>query len=82
MAWGMARTRHRSRASGRAGGCISASIRFYIRPTVSGLVLPNEQKPKWELILSYEQEIRKRAYQWVRRGDVATLEEGMLVLRS
>ena len=45
---------------------------------VSGLALPQEQKPKWAIVLNYEQEIRKKAYQWVRKGDIATLEEGIL----
>ena len=30
------------------------------------------------MIRSRNQEIRKRAYQWVRRGEVPTLEEGIL----
>ena len=28
--------------------------------------------------MNYEQEIRKKAYQCVRKGDIATLEEGIL----
>ena len=80
LAWEMARTRHRNRAW-LQGGLVEAykQLSDHIPGKhVSGLVLPSEQKLKWEVILGYEQEIRKRASQWVRRGDVPTLEEAIL----
>eukprot|EP00435_Cladocopium_sp_Y103_P023419 s974_g5.t1 len=79
VVWEMCRTKHRGRVW-LQGNLIEAYRQLsdhILGRHVAGLQLPQEQKPKWETILAYEQEIRKRAYQWVRRGDVATLEEGL-----
>ena len=79
VAWEMARTRHRNRVW--LQGAIIEAFRqlsdHILGKYVAGLPLPHEQKPKWEIVLSYEQELRKKAYQWVRQGDVATLEEAL-----
>ena len=40
--------------------------------------MPHDQKPKWEIVQHYEQEVRKKAYQWVRPGDAPTIEEALL----
>ena len=80
VAWEMARTRHRNRVW-LQGGIVEAFRQVsdhILGKYVSGLALPNDQKPKWEIVLSYEQEIRKKAYQWVRQGDSPTIEEALL----
>ena len=80
IAWEMARTKHRNRVW--LQGAILDSFRqlsdHVLGKHVFGLALPHEQRPKWEMVLNYEQEIRKRAYQWVRRGEVPTIEEGIV----
>ena len=79
LAWEMARTKHRNRVW-LQGGLVEAYRHLsdhVLGKHVYGLQLPHEQRPKWELILSYEQEVRKRAYQLLRRGDEPTLEEAM-----
>ena len=80
VAWEMARTKHRNRVwlQGHLIEAFRQLSDHILGRHVFGLALPQEQKPKWEIVLSYEQEIRKKAYQWVRQGDVATLEEGIL----
>ena len=80
VAWEMARTRHRNR-DWLQGAIIEAFRQLsdhILGKYVAGLPLPHEQKPKWEIVLSYEQELRKKAYQWVRQGEVPTLEEALL----
>ena len=79
LAWEMACTKHRNRVW-LQGGLVEAYRHLsdhVLGKHVYGLQLPHEQRPKWELILSYEQEVRKRAYQLLRRGDEPTLEEAM-----
>ena len=71
LAWEMARTKHRNRVW-LQGGLVEAYRHLsdhVLGKHAYGLQLPHEQRPKWELILSYEQEVRKRAYQLLRRGD-------------
>ena len=79
VAWEMACTRHRNRVW--LQGPLIETFRqlsdHVLGKYVAGLALPHNQKPKWEIVLSYEQEVRKKAYQWVRQGDVPTLEEGL-----
>eukprot|EP00435_Cladocopium_sp_Y103_P027204 s3945_g6.t1 len=51
---------------------------FKMRAARATIQMPKTaEELRWETILAYEQEVRKRAYQWVRRGDVATLEEAL-----
>jgi len=69
LAWEMARTKHRNRVW-LQGGLVEA-YRHLSDHVLGKHVYGHsflEQRPKWELILSYEQEVRKRAYQLLRRG--------------
>ena len=79
VAWEMARTRHRNRVW--LQGPLIETFRqlsdHVLGKYVAGLALPHNQKPKWEIVLSYEQEVRKKTYQWVGQGDVPPLEEGL-----
>eukprot|EP00435_Cladocopium_sp_Y103_P008775 s235_g2.t1 len=80
LAWQMARTKHRHKVW-LQGDIVEAYRRLsdhILGKHCHGIALPGERRPEWSVILSYEQEIRKRAYQWVRQGDVATLEDGIL----
>ena len=79
LAWEMARTKHRNRVW-LQGGLVEAYCHLsdhVLGKHVHGLQLPHEQKPRWELVLGYEQEVRKRAYQLLRRGEEPTLEDAM-----
>ena len=79
LAWEMARTKHRNRVW-LQGGLVEAYRHLsdhVLGKHVHGLQLPHEQKPRWELVLGYEQEVRKRAYQQPRRGEEPTLEDAM-----
>ena len=79
LAWEMARTKHRNRVW-LQGGLVESYRHLsdhVLGKHVHGLQLPHEQRPRWELVLGYEQEVRKRCYQLLRRGEEPTLEDAM-----
>jgi hypothetical protein len=80
LAWEMARTKHRNRVWLQGGlvECYRHLSDHVLGKHVHGLNLPGpHDHPRWELVLGYEQEVRKRAYQLIRRGDEPTLEAAM-----
>ena len=75
LAWHMIRSKHTTR-SWLPESIVDAFRRlsdFVLGDKVAGLKAEDGRVPKWSLILKYESELRKRAYQSVRDGAVGDL---------
>ena len=75
VTWEMVKTRHNNRTW--LEGDVIEAFRLLsdhvLGKHVHGIALPQELKPNWTTVLSYEQEIRKKAYMAVRRGDAPNI---------
>ena len=63
LAWTKVRAKHRNRAW-LQGGLIDTYRKlsdFFLGRRVYGLALPSDAHPQWSFVLSYEQELQKRA---------------------
>ena len=61
-------------------GCIPSALRLCIRQTCCKLpnhVTRGSAQPAWKLVLSYEHEIRKKAYHLLHSGDAANLSSAL-----
>ena len=76
LAWDFLSTRHSMRAQLSKGvtdvmRCFSDYI---LGPQVSGLQAGESGRKSWALVLQFEYEAREVAYNWLRDGDVTSLE--------
>lgn len=83
VAWAMCRTKHRNQ-SWLSSDVIEAFRRFsdhILGKHVAGCPLMVQgvaRQPAWKLVLSYEQEVRKHAYQLLRDGDETSLSDALV----
>ena len=82
VAWLMCRSKHRN-VSWLTDDVVEAFRRFtdfILGKHIAGCPLMLQgvaRVPAWKLVLAFEQEARKKAYQLVRDGDAATLSQGL-----
>ena len=82
MTWMMLRTKHHT-AEWLTAGTLDAYRRvsdFVLGKYVANCPIMSQggaRKPAWKLVLSYEHEIRKKAYHLLRSGDAANLSSAL-----
>ena len=79
LAWAFIKTRHSNRAWVPVNivECSRKLSDHVLGSTVAGLRGANWQSPTWSLVLTYELELRKAAYRYVRDGVCACLETAL-----
>ena len=76
LAWDMLATKHfhRSWLSSNMTDCMRKFSDYILGNKVAGLV-SGSRTPPWNLVLSFEHEVRRSVYRWIRDGEAATLQD-------
>ena len=76
LAWDMLSTKHfnRSWLSANMTDCMRKFSDYILGNKVAGLVSGN-RTPPWSLVLSFEHEVRRSVYRWIRDGESASLQD-------
>ena len=76
LAWDMLSTKHfnRSWLSANMTDCMRKFSDYILGHKVAGLVSGN-RTPPWSLVLSFEHEVRRSVYRWIRDGESVSLQD-------
>ncbi|CAE7227317.1 unnamed protein product [Symbiodinium natans] len=79
LAWDFVKTRHSTRAwvPDNCVDCFRVLSDHVLGSAVAGLRSASGQGPTWSLVLSYEQELRKAAYRYIRDGQCKDLRAAL-----
>ena len=79
LAWDFVKTRHSTRAwvPDNCVDCFRVLSDHVLGSAVAGLRSASGQGPTWSLVLSYEQELRKAAYRYIRDGQCNDLRAAL-----